>query len=247
MSVESISNVLNSDLTVSPTAKLVLVGIANHDGDGGAWPSVATLARYAGVSTRSVQYRLTELTEAGLIVVHKNAGGTSRTPGHSRPNLYEITLAPGETSCTPPGETDCTTPPATDCTTPLQPVAPEPSLNTSIEPSVEPPTFDTFYAAFPKNSERADAKRRWAQMNAADKQAAFDYMPALNEWVHNNPDGNTYLTNASSWLRRRKWEDDLDPYNQPNSRAARNAAVFRTVASQEAEKRTSLLRKEIAE
>lgn len=91
MSVESVAIVLHHS-HAGGTAKLVLVGIANHDGDGGAWPRIETLMKYAGRSERTVQAALGELQALGELVVHRNAGGSSSTPRDRRPNLYEITL-----------------------------------------------------------------------------------------------------------------------------------------------------------
>jgi hypothetical protein len=73
-------------------AKLVLIGIANHDGDGGAWPAVATLARYAGVTPRNVQKALAELEKLGEIRRLVSAGGDHSTADHLRPNLYRFQL-----------------------------------------------------------------------------------------------------------------------------------------------------------
>lgn len=92
MSLESIAIALHHS-RASGTAKLVLLGIANHDGDGGSWPSVATLARYANVSRRNVQKaveRLEQLREVKRIV---QAGGDHRFAEHERPNRYEFLLA----------------------------------------------------------------------------------------------------------------------------------------------------------
>lgn len=75
------------------TDKLVLLGIANHDGDGGAWPKVETLARYANVSERQVQISVRKLVNDGELIVERNQGGTHRTRGNSRPNLYRVTLS----------------------------------------------------------------------------------------------------------------------------------------------------------
>jgi hypothetical protein len=74
------------------TAKLVLLGIANHDGDGGAWPSVDTLAVYANASPRAVQYVLRELEANGELAVALQDGG-SRGPVHLRPNRYVVQVA----------------------------------------------------------------------------------------------------------------------------------------------------------
>jgi hypothetical protein len=75
------------------SAKLVLLGIANHDGDGGAWPSVATLARYAAVTPRNAQKAIDRLVELREIVRELNAGGTASTSNYTRPNLYRFVLS----------------------------------------------------------------------------------------------------------------------------------------------------------
>lgn len=76
------------------TAKLVMIGIANHDGDGGSWPSIATLKKYAAVNDDRYMRRIVRhLEQLGEIRTELNEGGTRRTPAHERTNLYTITLA----------------------------------------------------------------------------------------------------------------------------------------------------------
>jgi hypothetical protein len=89
MSIESIAACLHHSKATG-SDKLVLLGIANHDGDGGAWPSVATLAKYANISERSVQTCIQKLINMGEIVCHVNKGGNSETRGDRRPNRYDI-------------------------------------------------------------------------------------------------------------------------------------------------------------
>jgi len=91
MSVESISIALHHS-QARGTAKLVLIGIANHDGDGGAWPKIETLAMYAGVSTRSVQYAIRELESLGEIKVEHQQGGDEKVRADRKPNRYTFTL-----------------------------------------------------------------------------------------------------------------------------------------------------------
>jgi Helix-turn-helix domain len=76
VSVEAISWVLNlapvpADRRGQPSSacKFVLVGLANHAGpDGtGAFPSVATLVRYTGLSERTVRCCLDRLEAEGII------------------------------------------------------------------------------------------------------------------------------------------------------------------------------------
>ena len=68
-----------------PTHKLVLLGIANHQGDGGAWPSIETLATYANVSRRTVTTALRDLEKRGDLICEPNMGRNGT-------NLYWVTL-----------------------------------------------------------------------------------------------------------------------------------------------------------
>lgn len=75
------------------TAKLVLLGIANHAGDGGAWPSVATLAHYANVTERNAQQAIAKLVQLGEVRVSVQGGGNAATADHRRPNRYDVLVS----------------------------------------------------------------------------------------------------------------------------------------------------------
>lgn len=89
MSVEALALVLHHS-RAKGAAKLVLLGIANHAGDGGSWPTVETLARYANVSERRAQEHLRTLEQLGEVATYRQAGGTRDTPDHLRSNRYEV-------------------------------------------------------------------------------------------------------------------------------------------------------------
>lgn len=92
MSMESQAIALNHSRATG-TARCVLYGIANHDGDGGAWPSIASLRKYAGgVDRRAVQRALLKLEELGEIRKVIQAGGTAETREDHRPNRYIFLL-----------------------------------------------------------------------------------------------------------------------------------------------------------
>ncbi len=74
------------------TAKIVMLGIANHDGDGGAWPSLDTLARYANVTRRNARKAIMTLVSLGEIEVAVQAGGDWSIADSHRPNLYHVLL-----------------------------------------------------------------------------------------------------------------------------------------------------------
>lgn len=92
MSLESMAIVLHHSRS-SGTAKLVLLGIANHQGDGGAWPSIETLAKYANVTERQVQRAIVTLRGRGEVAVVVQGGGTVDMDDHTRPNRYEVQVA----------------------------------------------------------------------------------------------------------------------------------------------------------
>lgn len=91
MSVEALSIALHHS-RAHGAARIILVGIANHDGDGGAWPTVETLAKYAKIKPRSAKRCIQELVELGEVRVEENAGGTRDWRNDRRPNLYHFLL-----------------------------------------------------------------------------------------------------------------------------------------------------------
>jgi hypothetical protein len=92
MSIESLALALHHS-RAKGTAKLVLLGIANHDGDGGAWPSIKTLAKYSCCDERQVQRALKHLEELGEIRRLVGAGGNQNTRADRRPNRYQVLLS----------------------------------------------------------------------------------------------------------------------------------------------------------
>lgn len=89
MAIEVMSQVLNYSKATG-RAKLVLLGIANHQGDQGAWPSIATLARYANASERSVKRDIADLVALGELVVEVNGAPVD---AQYKTNLYWVTVA----------------------------------------------------------------------------------------------------------------------------------------------------------
>ena len=146
MSVEALAVALNHSRATG-TDKVVMLGICNHDGDGGAWPSVATLARYANVHPRNVQRSIRRLVDLGEVEALRQTGGLASTPAHERPNLYRVLLrCPPECDRSPqhrvaqmpPPGASATPPGGADATPPVAPVPPEPSLNHPSEPLPTP-------------------------------------------------------------------------------------------------------------
>ncbi len=170
MSIRSIERVLNHSRSTG-TARLVMICIADHDGDGGSWPLISTLAKNANVSERSVQRAISELVAMGELVVHANAGGKKEWREDRRPNCYEIIInerevgmSDGVTQSSPreadgvtqssPREADGVTLVAergdkqgmNGVTTVSPPYKEQPSIEPSIEPGVATATTPTAQA-----------------------------------------------------------------------------------------------------
>lgn len=92
MSVEAMTLVLHHSKATG-AAKIILLGIANHQGDSGAWPAVSTLSRYAGVTERRAQQLLRGLEESGELLVKRQEGGS----GQYKTNLYMVNVRCPET------------------------------------------------------------------------------------------------------------------------------------------------------
>lgn len=74
------------------TNKLILLGIANHEGDGGAWPTIETLAKYGACSRSKVKQALAELAAMDEIRIDRQAGGNADTRADRRPNRYRVMI-----------------------------------------------------------------------------------------------------------------------------------------------------------
>lgn len=91
MSVEHMSIVINHSV-LHGAQRTVLMILANHHGEHGAWPSIETLARGANCSERTVQRAISAAVEAGELEVRIQDGGTHHTRPDRRPNRYFLVL-----------------------------------------------------------------------------------------------------------------------------------------------------------
>ena len=139
MSVQAMAWVLTESKSTLGT-RLVALAIANyakHDGTG-AWPSIATIARDARLSPRQVQYSIRKL-EHELEELSVTIGGGPR----KGTNLYALKKMGDEKSASPsvqPTEPGCAVQAKKGCNPRqggMKCVAPDPSLEPSVKPSIE--------------------------------------------------------------------------------------------------------------
>src|SRR5690242_17939360 len=80
MSIRWVNTMLRTAFGIDPTAKLILIILAEHANDDGvAWPSVETIAKLACITTRRAHIQLKALKDAGWFVADENVGGRHRT------------------------------------------------------------------------------------------------------------------------------------------------------------------------
>ena len=201
MSIEAVALVLNQSKATG-RAKLVLIGIANHLGDQGAWPSISTLARYANASERSVKRDIQELIDLGELRVE-----LQNAPTHNqyKTNLYWITIQSGVTDWAS-GVTAQVSRGDRLGKSGVTPVGTQ-NINITIkEPSIETSKddFEKFWNLYPKKVAKADALKAW---NKAIKRKTADELLKLTKVYSEGklPDI-TYIPYPASWLNKELYE-----------------------------------------
>lgn len=201
MSIEAVSLVLNKSKATG-RAKLVLLGIANHLGDQGAWPSISTLARYANASERSVKRDIQELVQLGELRVE-----LQNAPTHQqyKTNLYWITIQAGVTDSVS-GVTDWVSRGDSSGKSGVTPVGTQ-NINITIkEPSKETSKddFEKFWNLYPKKVAKADALKAW---NKATKRKTADELLKLTKlYAEGKLPDITYIPYPASWLNKELYE-----------------------------------------
>jgi len=210
MSIEAVSLVLNNSRATG-RAKLVLLGIANHLGDHGAWPSISTLARYANASERSVKRDIQELVELGELKVELQ---NAPTKTQYKTNLYWITISSGVTDSAS-GVTDWVSRGDSSGKSGVTPVGTQNIILTIKEPSLKSDldSFDTFWLLYPKKVAKADALKAWKQ--AIKKKTADELIALTKAYSESKLPDMTYIPYPASWLNKGLYEAVEVQENKP--------------------------------
>jgi hypothetical protein len=210
MSIEAVSLVLNQSRATG-RAKLVLLGIANHLGDQGAWPSISTLARYANASERSVKRDIQELVQLGELKVELQNAPTRQ---QYKTNLYWITISSGVTDSAT-GVTDWVSRGDSSGKSGVTPVGTQ-NINITIkEPSLKSDldSFDTFWLLYPKKVAKADAVKAWKQV--LKKKTADEMIALTKAYSESKLPDMTYIPYPASWLNKGLYEAVEVEENKP--------------------------------
>ena len=184
-------------------ARLVLLAIADHQGEIGAWPSLATLAKMVNASERSVQRDIDYLQQIGELEVHYQQAPT-RT--HYKSNLYFVKLT-GVTEL-PIGVTNTdrgVTNTATGVTAGV--------VQSLIEPLLEPLSnslvsemFSEFWNEYPRKSDKRAATK--AFKSALNRAKFEDILAGVIKYANDpNLPEQRYIKHPATWLNADAWEN----------------------------------------
>ena len=217
MSVEAISLVLHHSKATG-TTKLVLIGIANHvnpDNDG-AWPSQATLAKYANVSDRSVRTAIDKLIELGEVRVEV-AGGHSFN--QYKPNRYWLML-------TCPASCDGSVSHKVrveDSDIRVEVLGnqggsmlPTNRNRTVIEPDIVQPKvvqqfsdeFVSWWKVYPRRQQKGDAWKAWQQLAKKQQLPSIEVLLDATSRYAKRVDDPKFVKLPGGWLRAAMWDDE---------------------------------------
>jgi len=242
VSIEALSMVMNHSKATG-SAKLVLLGIANHlgpDAHEGAWPSQRRLADYANMSERGVQKCVDKLVALGELRV-KVASGHSRS--QYKPNLYWVTVECSE-DCdrsmshhrVEPQYGQGGTPVPSGANAGTDRVEPQFVL-TVREPEVKPKEnlnqkiklhngelFDSFWDIYPRKENKPRARK---EFDKAIKRVEFTILMAGAERYRDDPNRSAeYTMHPSTWLHNDSWENELLPDRKRKMTNAEQGALL---------------------
>jgi hypothetical protein len=235
MSIEVMQSVWRESAS-DGRARLVLLAIADHQGEIGAWPSLETLARMVNSSVRSVQRDIQYLQQLGELIVL-----TQQAPSRSqyKSNLYWVNLPSVRLLINPeilpqPGVTDSVsgvteltsgvTESASGVTAggilTLNRTITEPLLNISSD-------FEKFWNVYPRKVAKKSALKAWVACVTRDN--LDDVVAGAIRFAHDpNLPVEQFIPHPSTWLRSERWLDGPLPERQmsPEEREAKELAAI---------------------
>lgn len=218
-------------------ARLVLLAIADHQGEIGAWPSIATLARMVNASERSVQRDVQFLEQIGELKVESQAAPTR---SQYKSNLYWVQL-PGVTN-EESGATDSQSGVtetsirgdavvAQNLNKPLL----KPNKNT-VRDELER-VFNEFWSIYPRRSGKGLAKK--ALEKALTSASADEILEGARRYASDPNRSPSFTAMPATWLNQERWDDEPLPERvlSPEERKMKDEADRKARLEREAEQR----------
>lgn len=207
MSIE-VMNAVWRNSTSTGRQKLVLLAIADHQGELGAWPSISTLAGMVNASERSVQRDIQELVSIGELIVEERQAPTR---SKYRANLYWVNV-PGAPEILEVTDSNLE---VTDSALEVTPVVML-NLNRNLKEPIYPPhkveeAFQEFYNAYPRKREPLAARKAFVK---ALEHATPEVIVAGAVRLAADPNlpPKQFIPYPATWLNSGGWDDE--PYDE---------------------------------
>ena len=72
----------------------------------------------------------------------------------------------------------------------------------------KPAEFEEFWQLYPRKIEKRSALLAWSLLSASERIAAVQALPShIQQWRQEDP---KFIVYAERWLKRRRWEDQLE-------------------------------------
>jgi len=240
VSIEAMAIVLHHS-RATPAGKLVLLGIANHQSDSGAWPALATLAKYANVSERRVRQVLRELEETGELETRFQAAGD----GQYKTNMYWVRVScppdcdgstahrQGGNNLQSGGKFSASRGEARFPQTIREP------LDNHISSKELDELFERFWESYPRKVARQEALRVFRQLS----KSAAGYARVGAEKLADDPNlpEKRFIPHPATWLRREGWLDEPYPPRPKTEDELREEARLRNELEREESRRRRAL------
>jgi hypothetical protein len=197
-------------------ARLVLLSIADHQGELGAWPSIETLAKMVNSSPRSVQRDIQDLIELGELQVEFRSAPTY---GPYKANRYFVNL-PGATDGV--SEVTKTASEVTDLDSEVTDSASEVTavgvltLNRTLNKTLTKQTdesFETFWNLYPRKVGKDDTLKAWKKV--LKKKTADEMIALTKAYSESKLPDMTYIPYTASWLNKGLYEAVEVEENKP--------------------------------
>lgn len=210
------------------STRLVLIAIANFEGEMGAYPSHETIGRLSGgLNRRTVQRAIDDLVQMGELTEIRRQGQTNlyrvsiscpddcdRTSSHRQKDWGGVQTASGLQTAGGGGVQT-----AGDAVS----RPPEPLDNRKNNPTVQSEQFDEFWNQYPKKEGKKPAFKAFT---SALRRATFeDILAGVIRYRTSDKVVRGYVMLASRWLNEDHWTDYHAP--SPDSEAAERARIRR--------------------
>lgn len=206
MSIEIMNAVWRNSKSTG-RARLVLLSIADHQGELGAWPSIETLAKMVNSSPRSVQRDIQDLIALGELQVEFRSAPTY---GPYKANRYWVQL-PGVTNQIP--EVTKTASEVTDLDSEVTESASEVTaggvltLNRTLNKTLnnQEEKFEEFWRSYPRKIAKADALKAWKK--SIKRKSPDDLIRLARLYSEGKLPELTYIPYPASWLNKELYDN----------------------------------------